>query len=117
MRITRELPNKKLKFIPSPDKPEWLNQAEALPNRNFIPLSEKRLVDLVRPHGETAKASLVLYTDYSRTKITSCIDSLLHKRIIVANRNTEYSGGRCSKTFRLNGNLLLSAIRQAVFYV
>jgi glucokinase-like ROK family protein len=109
MRITRELPNKKLKSIPSPDKHAWLNQAEALPNRNFITISEKKLVDLVRKHGETTKASLVYYTDYSRTKITVCIDSLLNKNIIVANPNTEYSGGRRSKTFSLNGSLALVA--------
>lgn len=109
MRITREIPNKKLSSIPSPDKPAWLNQAEALPNRNFITISEKKLVDLVRKHGETTKASLVYYTDYSRTKITGCIDSLLNKRILVANSNTEYSGGRRSKTFSLNGSLALVA--------
>ncbi|HEX5838025.1 MAG TPA: ROK family protein [Anaerolineales bacterium] len=109
MRITRALPSKRSKANPSADKPEWLYQAEALPNRNFITISEKRLVDLVRKHGEFTKASLVLQTDFSRTKITSCIASLLNKKIIVANQNTEYSGGRRSKTYSLNGNLGLVA--------
>jgi hypothetical protein len=95
--------------IPHRINHEWLYQAEALPNRNFITISEKKLVDLVRKHGEFTKASLVLHTDFSRTKITSCIDSLLNKRIIVANQNTEYSGGRRSKTFSLNGSLALVA--------
>ena len=109
MRIIPALHSRKLKPTPSLEKPLWLNQAEALPNRNFITISEKKLVDLVRQHGEATKASLVLYTEYSRTKITSCIESLLTKRIIVANQTTEYSGGRRAKTYSLNGNLGLVA--------
>lgn len=108
MRIISELPNKK-RTISSAERPEWLSQAEALPNRTFITLSEKKLVDLVRRHGESTKASLVLHTDFSRTKITSCIDSLLHKQILVANQDTEYSGGRRSKIYSLNGGLGLVA--------
>jgi glucokinase-like ROK family protein len=91
------------------DKPVWLHQAEALPNRNFITSSEEKLIDLIRTYGEFTKADFVTYTDYSRTKITSCIDSLLNKKIIVANKATEYSGGRRSKTFSLNGTLGLLA--------
>jgi glucokinase-like ROK family protein len=68
-------------------------------------------VDLVREQGETTKGGLISYTDYSRTKISSCIDSLLDKKIIVENSGTEYSGGRRSKTFSLNGQLgLVSGI-------
>jgi glucokinase-like ROK family protein len=109
MRITRELPQGKAKSSLSAVKPIWLNRAESLPHRNFITNSEKKLIDLVRKHGGSTKADLVIYTDYSRTKITSCIDSLLNKRIIVTNQNTEYSGGRRSKTFSLNGQLGLVA--------
>jgi len=105
MGTLREVLPKRLKGIPSQDKPIWLHQAEALPHRNFITSSEKELVDLVRTYGEFTKADFVTYTDYSRTKITSCIDSLLNKKIIIANKATEYSGGRRSKTFGLNGNL------------
>ena len=109
MGTVRELSYKKLKSNSSLDKPGWLIQAESLPNRNFITSSEKKLIDLIRIYGEFTKADFVTYTDYSRTKITSCIDSLLNKKIIIANKATEYSGGRRSKTFGLNGKLGLLA--------
>jgi glucokinase-like ROK family protein len=109
MGTMREVMYKKSKTLPSLDMPAWLNQAESLPNRNFITLSEKNLIDLIRKYSELTIADFVTQTDYSRTKITSCIDSLLDKRIIAANKDTEYSGGRRSKTFRLNGDLGLVA--------
>jgi glucokinase-like ROK family protein len=109
MGTVRELSYKKLKPNSSLDKPAWLIQAESLPNRNFITSSEKKLIDLIRIYGEFTKTDFVTYTDYSRTKITSCIDSLLNKKIIIANKATEYSGGRRSKTFGLNGKLGLLA--------
>lgn len=89
----------------SMEMPLWLSQADALPDRKFITGCEKKLVDLIRKHGEVTKAGLVSSTDYSRTKITSCIKSLLDKQVIIANSATEYSGGRRSKTFSLNGQL------------
>lgn len=89
--------------------PAWLYQAESLPNRKFVTDSEAKLVALIRKYIECSKGDLVAYTDYSRTKITACIDSLLEKKIIVANEATEYSGGRRSKTFRLNEKLALVA--------
>ena len=109
MGTMREVIYKKSKTITSLDMPAWLNQAESLPNRNFITLSEKKLIDLIRRHTELTIADFIIYTDYSRTKITSCIDSLQDKKIIVANKTTEYSGGRRSKTFCLNGDLGLVA--------
>src|SRR6266498_348137 len=105
MGSLREVTHKRSRGVSSQDGPVWLHQAEALPHRNFITSSEKELVDLVRTFGEFTKADFVTCTDYSRTKITSCIDSLLNKKIIIANKATEYSGGRRSKTFALNGNL------------
>jgi glucokinase-like ROK family protein len=109
MGTLREVTHRKSRIASSLDMPVWLGQAESLPNRDFITLSEKRLIDLVRKHGEFTKADLTVYTDFSRTKITSCIDSLLNKEIIVTNKDTEYSGGRRSKTYSLNGNLGLVA--------
>ena len=109
MGTIREGLQKKIRTISFLDMPAWLYQAESLPNRNFITNSEKELIDLVRKYGEFSKADLVAFTDYSRTKITSCIDSLLTKKILIANNVTEYSGGRRSKTFSLNGNLGLVA--------
>jgi glucokinase-like ROK family protein len=109
MGTVREVTQKKLRTSTSLDMPVWLCRAESLPNRNFITHSEKELIDLVRMYGEFSKADLATFTEYSRTKITSCIDSLLDKKIIIANNATEYTGGRRSKTFSLNGNLGLVA--------
>lgn len=109
MGTVREVMQKKSKTFPSLDMPEWLCQAGSLPNRNFITDSEKELIDLVRKYGEFSKADLATFTEYSRTKITSCIDSLLNKKIIITNTATEYTGGRRSKTFSLNGELGLVA--------
>jgi glucokinase-like ROK family protein len=105
MGTIREVMHKKIRTISLLDMPAWLYQAESLPNRNFITNSEKELIDLVRKNGEFSKADLMAFTDYSRTKITSCIESLLNKKILIANKITEYSGGRRSKTFSLNGKL------------
>ena len=109
MGTAREGTQKKLRTFTTLDMPVWLCQAESLPNRNFITHSEKELVDLVRRYGEFSKADLATFTEYSRTKITSCVDSLLDKKIIIANNVTEYTGGRRSKTFSLNGDLGLVA--------
>jgi glucokinase-like ROK family protein len=109
MGTAREVLQKKLRISPSLDTPVWLWQAKSLPNRNFITDFEKELIDLVRRYGEFSKADLASFTEYSRTKITSCVDSLLNKKIIIANNATEYTGGRRSKTFSLNGNLGLVA--------
>lgn len=109
MGTARELIHKRSQTSASRGMPVWLYQADSLPNRKFITGSEKRSIDLVRKYGECTKAELVAYTDYSRTKITSCIDSLLNKKILVANKSTKYSGGRRSKTFRLNEKLALVA--------
>jgi glucokinase-like ROK family protein len=109
MGTARELVHKKLRTFTSLDKPVKLNQVESLTNRKIITDSEKELIDLVRKYGEFSKADLITFTEYSRTKVTSCIDSLLNKKIIITNNATEYSGGRRSKTFSLNGNLGLVA--------
>ncbi len=109
MGILREVTHRKPKFASTLDMPVWLCQAESLPNRDFITPSEKRLIDLVRRHGGFTKADLAVSTDFSRTKITNCIDSLLNKEIIITNKETEYSGGRRSKTYSLNGELGLVA--------
>lgn len=109
MGTLREVTHRKPKISSSLDLPVWLDQAKSLPDRDFITSSEKRLIDLVRKHGGFTKADLAAYTDYSRTKITNCIDSLVNKEIIIANKDTEYSGGRRSKTFGLNGKLGLVA--------
>lgn len=105
----REVPKKKIRTFSSQDMPLWLFQAESLPNRKFVNETEKELIDLIRKSGEHSKADLVNVTDYSRTKIANCIDSLIEKNILVANEVDVYTGGRRSKTFSLNGDLCLLA--------
>ncbi|MDP3449879.1 MAG: hypothetical protein Q8R87_04820, partial [Anaerolineaceae bacterium] len=76
-----------------------------MPNRQFITDSEKEIIDLIRKYSEFSKADLSNSTTYSRSKITGCIDSLLAKKIIISNQSKEYTGGRHSKTYSLNGKL------------
>ena len=101
----------KKRFISSNslDMPVWLHQAETLPNRHFITSSEKELFDLIRKYNEFSKVELITYTGFSRTKVTSCIDSLLKKKILIGAVGTDYTGGRRSMKFRLNGELGLVA--------
>lgn len=105
MGIVRAGPPKKMRTFTSLDMPEWLFLAESLPNRQFITDSEKEIIDLIRKFGELSKADLASSTAFSRSKITGCIDELLEKKIIIINRGTEYTGGRRSKTYSLNGTL------------
>jgi glucokinase-like ROK family protein len=109
MGIAREVLQKKYRTFTSLDKPVRQFQVDTLPNQYSISTSEKVLVDLIRKYGDFSKSDLVTFTEYSRTKITSCIDSLLDKKIIVANNITGYTGGRRSKKFNLNGNFGLVA--------
>ncbi len=109
MGTIHEVNQKKIRTITLLDMPAWLYQAEALPNRNFITNSEKELLDLIRKNGEFSKADLIVYSEFSRTKVTSCIDSLLNKKIIISKNGTDYTGGRRSKKFSLNGELGLVA--------
>src|SRR4030067_1759238 len=109
MGLAREVQQKRYRTITSLDKPVRQFQLDTLPNQYCISPSEKILVDLIRKYGEFSKSDLVAFTEYSRTKITSCIDSLLEKNIIVANTSPGYTGGRRSKEFSLNGNFGLVA--------
>jgi len=105
MSLSRVANTKRMRSSITPDMPLWLVQAEELPNRLFITPTEKELVDLIQKHGELTKGGLVDCTDHSRTKITSSIHSLLQKKFILENQDSEYSGGRRSRTFSLNGEL------------
>lgn len=109
MGTVHEVSRKKIRAITLLDMPTWLYQADTLPNRKFITNSEKELLDLIRKYGEFSKVDLIAYTEFSRTKVTSCIDSLLNKKIIIAKNGTDYTGGRRSKKFSLNGELGLVA--------
>jgi glucokinase-like ROK family protein len=105
MGLGREVSTKKYRSFITPDMPLWLVQAEDLPNRLFITPAEKELIDLIRKYGELTKGALVSYTDHSRTKITSSINSLLQKKLIIENQASEYTGGRRSRTFSINADL------------
>src|SRR4030066_1227999 len=109
MGIEREVLHKKVIPVPSVEKSPQQYQLETLPNRYFIVTSEKILVDLIRKYAEISISDLITFTDYSRTKITSYIDSLLKKNIIEINNVTEYTGGRRSKKYSLNGDFGLVA--------
>ena len=109
MGIAREVMQKGSKAGASASAPAWLERAAMLPRRSSITPEESTLVELARAHGEFTKSDLVSYTEFSRTKITGCIDSLLQKKVLVANQSTAYSGGRRSKSFRLNEGLGLVA--------
>jgi glucokinase-like ROK family protein len=109
MGIAREILHKKIVPLASLEKAPRQYQVETFPNRYLISLTENILVDLIRKKGEVSISDLITYTEYSRTKTTSCIDSLLEKNIIIVNNATEYSGGRRSKTYSLNGGFGLVA--------
>ncbi len=109
MGIAREVLHKKFRTITSPDKPVRQFSIDTITNRYTITATEKLLVDLVRKYGEISKADLASFTDYSRTKITSCVDTLLDKNIFTVNDATEYTGGRRSRKYSLNGGFGLFA--------
>jgi glucokinase-like ROK family protein len=104
MGIEREVLHKKLITVAPMEKPSRQHPEDGLSYQYFVSISEKILVDLVRKHGEISISDLMAYTDYSRTKITGYIESLLNKNIIVANNVTEYTGGRRSRKYSLNGD-------------
>jgi glucokinase-like ROK family protein len=74
-----------------------------------ITRSEKEIIEFIRKFGEATKPDLVEFTEFSRTKVTTCVDSLLSKKIIQLNGSGDYTGGRRSKTFSMNGKLGLVA--------
>lgn len=109
MGINRELIYRKNNHFESSSIPGSMYPEEPVHHYLNISRSEKELLDLIRAHNDLTKGDLVAYTDYSRTKISCEIDSLLQKRYIMENSATEYSGGRRSKSYSINGGLGLVA--------
>jgi glucokinase-like ROK family protein len=109
MAIARDVLQKKYRTTPVLEKPVRQYQEGTFPNQYSLSPTEIILVDLIRSYGESSKSDLVTFTDFSRTKITTSIETLLDKDIIVVNDGTEYTGGRRSKKFSLNGNFGLVA--------
>ena len=87
----------------------WFRSDPQILARLSISPLENELILLIRRFGELTKADLVDHTNYSRTKITSCIDSLVSKKIIRTNGSSEFTGGRRSRTYSLNGEMGLVA--------
>jgi glucokinase-like ROK family protein len=108
MGSTRKVLHKKLITVSS-DKTAPQCQSEGLSQEKLYNASEAILIDLIRKYGEFSKSDLVKLTNYSRTKITSCINSLVDKNVIVSSDDSEYTGGRRSKKFGLNRNFGLIA--------
>lgn len=90
-------------------QPGWIRSSDQISERLCISPLEDELILLIRKHGNLTKADLVELTDYSRTKITQCIDSLVAKNIIKSNGSSDYTGGRRSRTYSFNGELGLVA--------
>jgi len=109
MGTSQEVLRKKVTTTPSWDMESTGDQSITSSDRTDLNLSEQTLVSLIRRHGELSKSDMVELTEYSRTKISGCINSLLDKKIIVANSVTEYTGGRRLTKFRMNGNFGLIA--------
>src|SRR5450759_2512929 len=82
---------------------DWLKGSVQSMRLSVTP-SEKILIDLIRSHEEVTKAELVSYTDYSRSKINTCVDSLLKKKFIKNNGSNVFTGGRRPKMLTLNGS-------------
>jgi len=110
MGINRELLLRKNNHIDSTAFPESMGPEEPVHHYLNISRCEKEMLDLIRAHNNgLTKGDLVAYTEYSRTKISCEIDSLLNKHYIMENSETEYSGGRRSRSYSINGRLGLVA--------
>jgi glucokinase-like ROK family protein len=75
-----------------------------------IPLSllavtplEKGIIDLFLKNGEVTKADLISSLPYSRSKINNGISALIKKKYIKSSGAGEYTGGRRSIRFSMNG--------------
>jgi glucokinase-like ROK family protein len=64
---------------------------------------EKELIGVIRKHGEITKPDLVDSLPYSRSKINGGINSLLKKGTIKSTGAGDYTGGRRSIKFSING--------------
>jgi len=80
-----------------------------MPKKLSINPREFDLIQTIRAQGEVTKADLVKNTPFSRSKINGCIHGLLKKGYIQEIGPGEYTGGRRSKTFSLNGDFGLVA--------
>jgi hypothetical protein len=80
-----------------------------MPTKLSISMSEYQLIELIRGQGEVTKGDLLGNTDYSRAKINGYIDGLIKKQYIQEIGLGEYTGGRRSHVFAINGDFGLIA--------
>lgn len=73
--------------------------------------AEEVVLSLIRSKGSLSKVNLVEKTDFSRTKVTTCLNALIRKKYLIEYGDGDYTGGRRSALFGINGNkgLMLGA--------
>jgi len=82
---------------------ERVNQ-ESLQRKMEISCAEAVLLDRIRRHHALTKNDLVALTDFSRSKIAGCVNSLLEKNILTKDGYGNNNCGRRSVLYTLNGN-------------
>lgn len=65
--------------------------------------AEAVLLDRIRRHHALTKNDLVSLTDFSRSKVAGCVNSLLEKNILTKDGYGDNTGGRRSVLYTLNG--------------
>jgi glucokinase-like ROK family protein len=86
-----------------------LENRERMPTKLSISPSEYELIEMIRGHGVVTKSDLVGNTPFSRSKINGCIEDLIKKEYIQESGSGEYTGGRRSRVFSINGGYGLVA--------
>jgi len=71
--------------------------------------AEKELLDLIMNSEGITISEAVIVTGHSRTKIALSVSSLLQKNYIIEKDATEFTGGRRSRLYCINGDLGLVA--------
>ena len=74
------------------------------PPRMDFTCAESVVLDHIRKHHALTKSDLVTLTDFSRSKIAGCVNTLLDKEIISKDGFGDNTGGRRSVLYTLNGN-------------
>lgn len=73
------------------------------PPRMDFSCAESVVLDHIRKHHALTKSDLVTLTDFSRSKIAGCVNTLLEKEIISKDGFGDNTGGRRSVLYTLNG--------------
>ncbi len=109
MAIAREVSSKTLQPKEARTSSVWLSQLNPAVSPYVITTLEKEVIDLIRLHGELTKADFVSFTNYSRTKVSTCIDSLLTRKVLTTRDTGSFTGGRRSRVYSLNAGMGLIA--------